>query len=70
MAQDRWINITLDANAASKADRADDRHVQKLGASAASDLTLSFDSSKFTSVSLLRSAVAAAVAQAATALKP
>lgn len=70
MAQDRFINITLDPNAASKLDRSNDKHSQKLGAAAAGDLTISFDTSKFTSVSLFRSAVAAAVEQAATALKP
>lgn len=70
MAQDRWINITLDANVAKKADRANDKHSQALGGSASGDLTISFDSSKFTSLSVFRSAVAAAVAQAATSMKP
>lgn len=70
MAQDRFINITLDANASGHADRQNDRHGKALGASASGDLTISFDTSKFTSVSLLRSAVAAAIEQAATALKP
>lgn len=70
MAQDRWINITLDANVASKPDRANDRHGQALGASAAGDLTISFDTSKFTSLSLFRSAVAAAVQQASGSMKP
>jgi hypothetical protein len=70
MAQDRWINITLDPNAASKADRANDRHGKALGASAAGDLTISFDTSKLTSLSLFRSAVAAAVEHASSGLKP
>lgn len=70
MAQDRFVNITLDATASSRVDRSNDKHGQMLGASASGDLTLSFDTSKFTSVSLLRSAVAAAVQQASTSLKP
>lgn len=70
MAQDRWINITLDANAASRVDHQGDKHGQALGSAAASDLTISFDSSKFTSHSLLRSAVMAALQQAAGAMKP
>jgi hypothetical protein len=70
MAQDRFINITLDAGASSRVDRSNDRHGQALGASASGDLTLSFDTSKFTTLSLLRSAVAAAVQQASTSLKP
>lgn len=68
MAQNRFINITLDPNAASKADRANDRHGKALGASASGDLTISFDTSKFTSLSLFRSAVAAAVEQASGAM--
>jgi hypothetical protein len=70
MAQDRFINITLDPNTASKVDRQNDRHGQALGASAAGDLTISYDTSKFTSLSLFRSAVAAAVQQAAGSMKP
>jgi hypothetical protein len=70
MAQDRFINITLDSNNASHPDRQSDRHGQALGGSAAGDLTVSFDTSKFTSLSLFRSAVAAAVQQAAGAMKP
>lgn len=68
MAQNRWINITLDSNAAVKTDRANDRHAKALGASASGDLTISFDTSKFTSLSLFRSAVAAAIEQAAGAM--
>lgn len=70
MAQDRFINITLDANASTRVDHSGDAHGKKLGASAAGDLTISFDTSKFTSLSLLRSAVAAALEQAAGAMKP
>jgi hypothetical protein len=70
MAQDRFINITLDPGAASRIDRSNDKHSRGLGAAAAGDLTLSFDTSKFTSLSLLRSATMAAIEQAATSMKP
>jgi len=70
MAQDRFINITLDPNAAARVDHQGDRHAQALGASASGDLTVSFDTSKFTSLSLLRSAVNAALQQASGAMKP
>lgn len=70
MAQDRFINITLDANASGRVDRSNDKHGQGLGAAAAGDLTLSFDTAKFTSHSLLRSAVMAALQQAANMMKP
>lgn len=70
MAQDRFINVTLDPNVASKPDRSNDNHGKALGASASGDLTISFDTSKFTSLSVFRSAVAAATAQAATGMKP
>lgn len=70
MAQDRWINITLDPNATARVDHSTDKHTRALGAAAAGDLTISFDTAKFTSHSLLRSAVLAAVEQAAGAMKP
>lgn len=70
MAQNRFINITLDPNTASKPDRQNDKHTQALGAAAAGDMTLSFDTAKFTSLSLLRSAVNSALEQAAGSLKP
>jgi len=70
MAQDRWINIALDANVASKPDRQNDRHSKGMGASASGDLTISYDTAKFTSLSLFRSAVNAAIEQAAGTMKP
>ena len=69
MAQDRFINITLDANAPSRIDRSNDKHSQALGVSAAGDLTISFDSTKFASLSLFRSAVNAAIQQASGSIK-
>jgi hypothetical protein len=70
MPQDRWINITLDATASSKPDRQNDRHGKALGASASGDLTISYDTAKITSLSLFRSACAAAIEQAAGTMKP
>jgi len=69
MALDRFINVTLDPNATSKPDRVDHRHDPKLGAAAAADVSVAFDTAKITSMSLLRSAVDAALQQAATMLR-
>ena len=70
MAQDRWINITVDPNVASKPDRNKVNHGKGLGAAAAGDLTISYDTAKFTSLSVFRSAIAAAIEQAAQTMKP
>ena len=70
MAQDRFINITLDANAASKPDITNHRHGQAMAASAAGDLTISYDTAKFTSANLLRSAILAAIQTASASMKP
>ncbi len=70
MAQDRWINITLDASTSKKSDMTEFNHTKKGGASAANDLTISFDSATITSLQLFKSAVFAAIQQAAGMLKP
>lgn len=70
MAQDRWINITLDANVASKLDRDKDVHGKTIGTAAAADLTISYDTAKFTSLSVFRSAIKAAIEQAAQSMRP
>lgn len=70
MAQDRFINITLDANASSRIDHSSDKHAKALGGASAGDLTVSYDTSKFTSLSLFRSAIMAAIEQAAGSMKP
>ena len=70
MAQDRFINITLDPNVALKKDRKDDNHGGTFGTAGASDLTLSYDTAKFTSFSVLRSAVKAAMDRAASTMAP
>jgi hypothetical protein len=69
MALDRFINVTLDAKASNKPDRMDHRHEPKLGASAAADVSVAFDTAKITNMSLLRSAIDAALQQAAGMLR-
>lgn len=70
MAQNRWVNITLDPNVALKPDSQNHDHLKALGAAAAGDLTLSFDTAKFPTLTLLRSAVTAALQASAPSLKP
>ena len=70
MAQDRFVNITLEPTPAKKNDLSEYRHGKALGGAAAGDLTVSFDSTKFTSMDLFRSAVASAVQQASGMIKP
>lgn len=57
MAQNQFINVTIDANAVNKPDNSNHRHGVLNGASASGDLTLSWDSTKFTTINLLRSAL-------------
>jgi len=63
MAQNQFINVMLDPNLI-----ADHKHSATQGASAASDVTVSFDSAKVTSLSLLRAAVNTAMLTAAQQL--
>jgi hypothetical protein len=61
MAQDRFINITLDPAASRKPDIENHRHGISAGTNAAADdLTLSFDSAKVTSPDVLHACVQAA----------
>lgn len=64
MAQNQFINITMDLGAPNKKDIADHRHAVSSGAAATGDLTLSWDSAKFTNINLLRSALDAVMKQA------
>lgn len=70
MAQDRWINITLDPSAGSKNDRGKFNNGKGLGAAAAGDLTISYDTAKFTSLSVFRAAIDSAIEQAAQSMRP
>lgn len=59
MAQNTFINVVLNANAASIPDLADHVHTVAGGTAAANDVTLSFDSAKVTKLSVADSAYAA-----------
>ena len=67
MAQNTWINVVLNANAANIPDLADHVHAVVGGTAAANDVTVSFDSAKVTKLSILDSAYAAARKRAAGA---
>jgi hypothetical protein len=69
MAQNQFINVTIDANAVNKTDISNHRHAVGNGAAAAGDLTLSWDSSKFTTTNLLRSALDQVMKQAMGQMK-
>jgi len=69
MAQNQFINITVDANAANKTDIGNIRHSGGPAAAAAADFTISWDSAKVTNLNVLRSAVAHAMNIAAGQLK-
>jgi hypothetical protein len=55
MAQNAWINITVDANAATKSKREDESHLASYGAAASGDVTFSFDNTKVTNINILNS---------------
>ncbi len=65
MAQNQFINVTIDPAATKLTDNANHHHSSVPGTAAAGNLTLSFDSAVFTNQSLLRSGVQAALAIAA-----
>jgi hypothetical protein len=65
MAQNQFINVTISPAATKQPDITDHRHGVTQGAAAANDLTLSFDSAKFTTFTLLESGIAAALRIAA-----
>jgi hypothetical protein len=65
MAQNQFINVTISPAATKQPDSTDHKHGCTQGTVAANDLTLSYDSAKFTSLTLLRSGVMTALALAA-----
>ena len=69
MAQNQFINLTVDGNAANKTDIANIRHSGGPGPSASSDFTISWDSAKITNLNVLRSAVQQAMMIAAGQFK-
>ena len=70
MAQNQFLNIVADANLANRKDNADCRHGISNGAAAAGDLTLSWDSAKFTRVSHINGAIATILKQLSGQLPP
>lgn len=62
MAQNVFINVTVDAQATKKTDHVDHRHEAFRGASAAGDFTISFDKAKVTSMTIATSCIKAALA--------
>ena len=65
MAQNTFINVTVDPAASKKPDRVDHVHTVVTGTAATGDLTVSFDSTKVTSLSILDSLMASARVRAA-----
>jgi hypothetical protein len=57
MAQNVWLNATVDPAISKKIDSQDHNHTVVGGTAAASDVTLSYDSAKIANVSQLRSVV-------------
>lgn len=69
MAQNQFINLTIDGNAANKGDIANIKHSGGQAASSSGDFTISWDSAKVTNLNVLRSAAQQAIAIAASQLK-
>jgi len=70
VAQNKFINVGIDQGAATKTDNRDCRHAVINGAAAAGDLTVSFDSAKFTTVSLVQGALLQIMRQLGGQLPP
>jgi hypothetical protein len=70
MAQNQFINITADGNVANRKDSSDCRHGVSNGAAAAGDLTLSWDSAKFTTRSQIHGAWTTILKQLSGQLPP
>jgi hypothetical protein len=70
MAQNRFVNITLESTPAKKSDQSEYNHGKGLGASATGDLTISYDATKFTSLAVFKSACNAAITIAAQSMGP
>ena len=69
MAQNQFINVVIDAGASKQLDNSNHHHTVSNGAAASADLTLSWDSTKFTSLNLLRSALNDVMKQAMGQMK-
>jgi hypothetical protein len=58
MAQNQWINVTIDPAASKKPDNSNHLHTISPSTAAAADATFSFDSAKITTQSLAKSVFA------------
>lgn len=65
MAQNQFINVTVDPSASKKVDNADHRHTVTPAGSSSGDATFSYDNTKITSVSLAKSVFAQMLANIA-----
>ena len=70
MAQNQFINVGIDLGAAKKNDIANHNHAVTNGPSASGDLTVSWDSAKFTTVTLMRGALNQILRQLSGQLPP
>lgn len=68
MAQNQWINVTIDPSASKKADKSDHKNTTAQAGAAASNFTISFDSAVITNMTLFNSCVDAARSIAASQL--
>jgi hypothetical protein len=57
MAQNQFVNFGLDLGASKKTDLMDHHHFITPGAAASGDMTVSFDSAKFSTQTLVRGAL-------------
>jgi hypothetical protein len=64
MAINTWIQVTKDPAAASKPDRADHIHITKAGTADGGDVTVAWDNTSVTSLTVWDSCVSAARTQA------
>jgi hypothetical protein len=70
VAQNQFINVGIDQGAAKKTDLNDHRHSVTNGAAAAGDLTVSWDSAKFNTQTLVRGALMQVLRQLGGQLPP
>jgi hypothetical protein len=70
LAQDKFINVGIDQGALKKTDLRDHRHAITNGAAAAGDLTVSWDSAKFTTQTQMQGALLQLLRQLGGQLPP
>lgn len=70
MAQNQFVNVTIDPSTSKKVDGADHRHTVSQSSAVASDFSVGLDSAKITTMTIFDSCVAAARKIYAGQLKP